>query len=451
MDEKKTRVPTPEQDPKKRMNNFDEVCLGYTEEQAIEEASRCLQCKDPRCMKKCPVNINIPGFIRKILEKKNDEALEIIKATNNLPGVCGRVCPQENQCEFGCVLNLDNNAISIGKLERYAADHGKIKKPKKEKSNNMKIAIVGSGPAGLTCATDLNRLGYDVTIFEALHITGGVLTYGIPEFRLPKKIVHEEIKAIEEEGVTIKKNYIIGKTLTIDELRDDFDAIFIGNGAGTPYFMNIPGEDLVNVYSSNEFLTRVNLMNARDFPKIDTPVKKGTKTVVVGCGNVAIDSARTAKRLGSDVTVVYRRTIIEAPARQEEIKHAQEEGIHFMFLTSPKRILGEKNIEGVELIQMMLEEEDESGRRKPVAMENSEFCVECDQLIMAIGQGPNQLLKDSGLVTDSHKKIIVDAGFKTNVPQVFAGGDIIEGETTVIKAMGDGKKAALSIHEYLSK
>jgi glutamate synthase (NADPH) small chain len=446
------RTPIPEQEPKKRAGNFDEVCLGYLPEQAIQEASRCLNCKDPRCVKKCPVNVDIPGFILKIKENDIDGALEVIKKTNNLPGVCGRVCPQEKQCEFGCILNLKNESVAIGKLERFAADNGKPKQIKKPKQNKKKIAVIGSGPAGLACASDLNQLGYSVTIFEALHEAGGVLTYGIPEFRLPKKIVKQEIEAIQKQGVEIKKNYVIGKTLTIDELKSNFDAVFIASGAGLPYFMGIPGEGLVGVYSANEFLTRINLMHAKQFPNSDTPVKTGKKTFVVGCGNVAIDAARSAKRLGSEVIIIYRRTIVEAPARQEEIKHAQEEGIHFMFLTSPKRILGEGKVEGVELIQMMLEEDEESGRRKPVPIENSEFKMECDQVIMAIGQGPNPILtKEGEMEMNSKGKLIVDSMLRTSQSPLFAGGDIVEGEATVIKAMGDGKKAAEAIHNFLTR
>ncbi|MFT4297557.1 MAG: FAD-dependent oxidoreductase, partial [Candidatus Woesearchaeota archaeon] len=303
----------PEQNPEKRVNNFEEVCLGYSEEQAIKEAKRCLQCKNPQCVPGCPVNINIPAFIKKITEKDHDGALQKIKESSNLPGVCGRVCPQEKQCEAGCILRFKKDPIAIGKLERFAADHGKGLIPKKHFAKNKKIAIIGSGPAGLTCASDLNFIGYKVTIFEALHVPGGVMMYGIPEFRLPKKIVQQEIDIIKEQGVEIKTDYIIGKTISLKQLRKEFDALFIANGAGTPYFMNIPGEDLIGVYSANEFLTRVNLMKGYDFPNYDTPVKKGKKVVVVGGGNVAMDAARTAKRLGADVIIAYRRSKHESP------------------------------------------------------------------------------------------------------------------------------------------
>ena len=445
-------VQVPEQKPEERKNNFEEVCLGYTTKQAIEEATRCLQCKNPRCVPKCPVNINIPKFISEIKENKFNESLKTIKNTSNLPGVCGRVCPQEKQCEEGCILNVKNDPIAIGKLERFAADNGTSSSPERLPSKNKKVIVIGSGPAGLACATDLNRLGYDITIFEALHVTGGVMMYGIPEFRLPKKIVQAEIKSIESEGVKIKTDYVIGKTLTLDELKQDFDAIFIANGAGLPYFMDLPGEDLVGVYSANEFLTRVNLMKAYDFPNSDTPVRKGKKVVVIGAGNVAMDAARTALRLGAEVTLVYRRTIKESPARVEEIHHAEEEGIEFLWLTNPVKIIGEKAVEAIGLIKMELGEPDDSGRRRPVPIENSEFTLECDQVIIAIGQGPNPLLtKDSDLEKTKKGKLTTNDKQQTSDPMIFAGGDIIEGETTVIKAMGDGKKAAVAIDEFLSK
>ncbi len=441
-----------EQDPEERKNNFKEVCLGYNEDQAIEEGTRCLQCKNPQCVPKCPVGVDIPNFIEKIKEKDFDSALNIIKLTNNLPGVCGRVCPQEKQCESGCILKAKNDPVAIGKLERFAADNGKSTNPTKLPDKNKKIAVIGSGPAGLSCATDLSRQGYDVTIFEALHLTGGVMRYGIPEFRLPKRIVDEEIKAIESEGVKIKTNYVIGKTLTLNDLKQDFDAIFIGNGAGLPYFLDLPGEDLVGVYSANEFLTRINLMKAYDFPNNDTPIRKGKKVVVVGAGNVAMDAARTAKRLGADVVLVYRRTIKESPARVEEVHHAQEEGIEFMWLTNPLKIIGEKEVAGIEVIKMELGEPDESGRRRPVPIKESEFTIDCDQVIIAIGQGPNPLLtKDGALDITKKGKLTINESLQTSDPMIFAGGDIIEGETTVIKAMGDGKQAAKAIDEFLNK
>jgi glutamate synthase (NADPH) small chain len=444
-------VPIPEQKPEERINNFNEVCLGYTEEQAIKESNRCLQCKNPQCVPSCPVNIDIPAFIKKITEKDYNSALNIINKSSNLPGVCGRVCPQEKQCESGCILKFKKDPIAIGKLERFVADKGKSIIPKKIKSNQKKVAVIGSGPAGLTCATDLNRLGYDVVIFEALHVAGGVMMYGIPEFRLPKKIVQQEINQIINEGILIKTDYIIGKTLTLDELRKEFNAIFIANGAGTPYFMNIPGEDLIGVYSANEFLTRVNLMKAYDFPNSDTPIKKGKSVIVIGGGNVAIDAARTAKRLGADVTLVYRRSKKESPARIEEIHHAEEEGVIFKWLTNPIEILGEININSVKLQKMELGEPDASGRRRPIPIKDSEFIINCDQLIVAIGQSPNPILTDDSNLNITKKgKIIVDENWMTSIPGIFAGGDIIEGETTVIKAMGDGKKSAQKIHNYLN-
>jgi glutamate synthase (NADPH) small chain len=444
-------VKVPEQDPEQRVNNFDEVCLGYTEDQAIEEATRCLQCKNPQCVPCCPVNIDIPGFIKHIKDKNNNAALDKIKESSNLPGVCGRVCPQEKQCESGCILKFKKDPIAIGKLERYAADHGIPSEQPKQSSKNKKVAVIGSGPAGLTCASDLNRLGYQVTLFEALHVPGGVMMYGIPEFRLPKKIVQQEIDSIKKEGVILKTDYIIGKTLFLDELKKDYDAIFIANGAGTPYFMNIPGEDLVGVYSANEFLTRVNLMKAYDFPNSNTPIKKGKKVIVVGGGNVAMDAARTAKRLGADVTLVYRRSKEESPARVEEVHHAEEEGIDIQWLTNPIKIIGNNIVESMQLIKMKLGEPDSSGRRSPVAIEGSEFVIECDQIIIAIGQAPNPILtEDTGLDITKKGKIVVDENQMSSISGIFAGGDIIEGETTVIKAMGDGKKAAEKIHSYLS-
>jgi glutamate synthase (NADPH/NADH) small chain len=445
----KERIAAPKQDADKRIRNFDEVCLGFTREQAVEEASRCLQCAKPQCMSGCPVNINIPKFIKAIREDKPDKALKVIRKTNNLPGVCGRVCPQEEQCEARCVLK--QKAINIGKLERYAADHGSKEIPSIEKKENKSIAIVGSGPSGLTCAADLATMGYKVVIYEALHKLGGVLGYGIPEFRLPKKIVADEVDFIEKLGVEIKENYVVGKTIEMPELLEKHDAVFIGSGAGVPYFMNIPGEELSDVYSANEFLTRINLMKAFNFPKFDTPVKKGKKTVVVGGGNVAMDSARCARRLGSDVTVVYRRTEQEMPAREEEVANAKEEGIHFMILTNPTQILGEEKVEGIECIQMMPGEADADGRRKPVPIENSEFVIDCDQVIIAIGQKPNPLiLKGSKLQHDADGYLMVNERVQTSDRRIFAGGDIIHGNT-VIKAMGDGKKAAKGIVDWFKQ
>ena len=439
----------PEQDAGKRINNFDEVNLGYTKEQALAEASRCLQCKAPKCVYGCPVNVNIPRFIGYLKEERFDMALKTIKKTNNLPGVCGRVCPQEEQCEKECILNAKKDPINIGYLERFAADNGIVEQAKIQ-SNNKKVAVVGAGPAGLTCAADLALMGYKVTIFEGLHKLGGVLVYGIPEFRMPNHIVDKEVEFIQRLDVVIKTNIVIGRTETIEDLEKKFDAIFIGAGAGLPNFMKIPGENLVGVYSANEFLTRINLMYGYKFPEYATPIKKAQKTVVVGGGNVAMDSARAAKRLGADVTVVYRRSFVEMPARAEEINHAQEEGIHFMLMTVPTRILGEANVKGVECVQMMLGEPDDGGRRSPIPIENTEFIIECDQVIVAIGQNPNPLIaKLTGLQHGPKNNLIVNDIFQTSNPKIFAAGDIVSGADTVIKAMGDAKKAAKAIDEFL--
>jgi glutamate synthase (NADPH/NADH) small chain len=447
----KERIEPEKQEASKRIKNFDEVCLGYSKEEAIEEASRCLQCPKPLCVGGCPVNINIPKFIKAIKEDKADKALKAITKTNNLPGVCGRVCPQEEQCEACCILKNKGQSINIGKLERYAADKGEKTVAVIDKKKDKKIAVVGSGPSGLTCAADLALMGYKVTLFEALHKLGGVLSYGIPEFRLPKKIVEQEVEYIKSLGVDIKTNYVIGKTLEVDELLNKYDAVFIGSGAGTPYFMEMPGEDLNNVYSANEFLTRINLMKAYKFPEYDTPIKKGKKTIVIGGGNVAMDSARSARRLGADVTVVYRRSEQEMPAREEEIDNAKEEGIHFMMLTNPTQVLGDDKVEGIECIQMMLGETDTDGRRKPVPIENSEFVIDCDQVVIAIGQKPNPLLlKGSRLEHEAKGYLVVNENLQTSDKRVFAGGDIIHGDT-VIKAMGDGKKAAVAIVDWFKQ
>jgi len=437
------------QDPKERITNFNEVNLGYSEEEAIKEASRCLNCKVPSCVKGCPVSINIPAFIRQIREQNVQQAIKTIKESNNLPGVCGRVCPQEEQCEKNCILK--KNPIRIGYLERFAADNETAIKAKKIARNNKRVAVVGSGPASLTAAADLAVMGYNVTLFEALHKTGGVLRYGIPEFRLPKSIVDKEIEYIESLGVEISKNFVIGNILSLEDLKKDFNAIFIGVGAGLPYFLNIEGENLPGVYSANEFLTRVNLMAAYDETKSETPIKKGKKTVVVGGGNVAIDAARVAKRLGSDVTIVYRRSFEEMPARKEEIEHAKEEGINFMLLTNPTKILGTNSIEGIECVKMALAEPDASGRRRPMQENGSEFVIACDQVIVAIGQGPNPLLlKDSNLKVEK-EYLVVNEMLQTSDKLVFAGGDIIGGNTTVIKAMADGKTAAKNINAFLTQ
>ena len=454
----KKRVIPKEQEPSSRIKNFDEVCFNYSDEEAIEEASRCLQCPKPACVSGCPVNIDIPRFINYIKEGKHYMAIKVIKKTNNLPGVCGRVCPQEEQCEKKCILGIKGEAVDIGKLERYAAEMERTadKHIPEIKKLNKKAAVIGSGPAGLTCAADLALNGVSVTIFEALHNTGGVLRYGIPEFRLPKVIVDEEVGYIEKLGVKVKLNSIVGKTYSLDELRKKFEVIFIGSGAGLPKFMSIPGEELVGVYSANEFLTRNNLMKAYKFPEYTTPIKKPKKAVVVGGGNVAMDAARVCRRLGADVTVVYRRSRNEMPARNEEIEHAHQEGIHFMMLTNPARILGDKKVEGIECIQMMLGEPDESGRRKPIPIEDSHFTIECDQVVIAIGQGPNPLLtKTVNVGHDESGYLKIDENMMTSIPGVFAGGDItggIEGAgATVINAMGAGKKAAKAIASWVKQ
>jgi len=451
------QISTKEQEPEQRIKNFDEVNLGYDEEEAQKEAERCLQCKNPKCVEGCPINVDIPKFINYIKQKKHYMAIKTIKRTNNLPGVCGRVCPQENQCEELCIMGIRNDPINIGKLERFAADkEEKEITPIEKNKDRKKIAIIGSGPAGLTCAADLALSGHKVVIFEALHETGGVLRYGIPEFRLPKKIVNQEIEYIEKLGVDIKKNAIVGRTFTLDELRKKYDAVFIGVGAGLPKFLGIEGENLNYVYSANEFLTRINLMKAYKFPEYSTPIKIGKKVVVVGGGNVAMDSARSARRLGSDVTLVYRRSLNEMPARIEEIKHAQEEGIHFMMLTNPTKIIGEEKVEGMECMQMMLGKEDESGRKKPIPIEDSNFTIDCDLVVIAIGQGPNPLLtKTVNIEHDQEGYLSVDENMMTSIPGVFAGGDIAGGEegtgATVINAMGAGQKAAKAINEWVKQ
>ncbi len=442
----------PRQEADERRKNFDEVNFGYTDEQAVLEATRCIQCADPKCVAGCPVNIDIPKFIKHIKEGKVDRAIKTIKKTNNLPGVCGRVCPQEDQCEKECILIAQDKPVAIGHLERYAADNEKEVVVPKIAKNGKKVAVVGAGPAGLTCAADLAMKGYRVVVYEALHGPGGVLTYGIPDFRLPKDVVRKEIKFIEELGVEIRKNVVVGKLYDMDELCGKYDAVFVGSGAGLPYFMKIQGEGLRNVYTANEFLTRINLMKAHKFPEYKTPIFVGKKVVVVGAGNVAMDAARTARRLGSEVTVVYRRGFDEMPARLEEIYHAKEEGIEFLLLTIPSQILGEDKVDGVECVQMRLAEDDESGRRRPVAMEGSEFKVDCDMVIVAIGQGPNPLLSKSSKLRHNLKgNFIVDENLMTSIEGVFAGGDIVaSGESaTVIKAMGDAKRAASVIDEYV--
>lgn len=450
----------PNQDARQRINNFDEVAIGYDEEQALVEASRCLDCKKPLCVEGCPVDINIPLFIKFIKEKDYAKAVQTIKEKNNLPAICGRVCPQENQCEKRCVLGKKYQPVAIGGLERFVADwemkHSADTRPVVLPPSGKKVAIVGSGPAGLTAAADLARLGHQVTIFEALHTAGGVLVYGIPEFRLPKTIVEKEINGIRQLGVEIKTNMVIGKIHTVDELlADGFDAVFVGTGAGLPYFMNIPGENLNGVYSANEFLTRINLMKAYLFPEYLTPIRLGKKVAVVGAGNVAMDSARTALRLGAqECYIVYRRSDQEMPARREEIEHAREEGVKFKLLTSPVEIIGDEegSVRAMVCQKYELGEPDASGRRRPIAIPGSEHEIEIDTVIMAIGQGPNPLIGQTtpGLDMNRNGNIIADnATGQTSKAGVFAGGDIVTGAATVIQAMGAGKKAAQAIHKFL--
>ena len=454
------RVPVREQDPKVRATNFDEVCLGYNMEEAMEEASRCINCKNAKCIQGCPVSINIPAFVKAVKEGKITEAADIIAESSALPAICGRVCPQETQCEGKCIRGIKGDPISIGKLERFVADysreHGYVPK-KPETTNGKKVAIIGSGPAGLTCAGDLAKLGYEVTIFEALHEPGGVLTYGIPEFRLPKdEVVQKEIDNVRKLGVKIECNVVIGKSVTIDQLMEEegFEAVFIGSGAGLPKFMGIPGENAVGVFSANEFLTRNNLMKAfRD--DYDTPIFRGTKVAVVGGGNVAMDAARTALRLGATTYIVYRRSEAELPARVEEVHHAKEEGIIFHLLTNPTEILEDEKgwVKGMKCVRMELGEPDASGRRRPVVIPNSEFTLDVDTVIMALGTSPNPLISSTteGLETNKWKCIVAEeANGQTSKDGVFAGGDAVTGAATVILAMEAGKAGAKGIHEYLS-
>ncbi len=458
----KKSVPMREQPAEKRKHNFLEVPLGYSREEAILEANRCLQCPTHPCINGCPVHINIPAFILKIREGKLQEAIDIIHQSNLLPAITGRVCPQEDQCQAVCIMGNIGEPVSIGRLERYVADwelenrkKGKIKIPEKLPPKNKKVAIVGSGPAGLSCAADLAKMGYKVTIFEGFHKTGGVLTYGIPEFRLPKRIVEEEKKFFEKLGVRFETDVLVGRTVTIKELMENgFEAVFIGVGAGLPRFMHIPGENLDGIYSANEFLTRVNLMKAYKFPEYDTPIKIGKRVGVIGGGNVAMDAARTALRLGAEhVYLIYRRSKKEMPAREEEIAHAEEEGIEFMLLTNPVRYIGDEKgfVRRTECIKMKLGEEDASGRRRPIPIEGSEFTMEVDQVIVAIGTTPNPIIAKTteGLKTGRHGIIEVDENMQTSVKGVFAGGDIVTGAATVITAMGAGRKAASSIDKYL--
>lgn len=452
--------PMPSQDPEIRKRNFEEVALGYSEETAVNEAMRCLECKNPKCVSGCPVGINITGFIKKIKEKDYDGAYDVISESSLLPAICGRVCPQESQCEKYCVRGVKGDPVGIGRLERFAADLRMSKNvpvSKPENKNGKKIAVVGSGPAGLSCAGVLAKKGYDVTIFEALHVAGGVLMYGIPQFRLPKEIVQREISNLKELGVDIETNHIIGKTYTIDDLKSDgYDAIFIGSGAGLPRFMNIPGENLMGVYSANEFLTRINLMKAYKDDS-HTPVMKAKNVAVVGGGNVAMDAARSAMRLGAEnVYIIYRRSEAELPARAEEVEHAKEEGIIFKTLNNPVEILGDENgfVKGVKCIEMELGEPDDSGRRRPIAKPGSEHVVDMDCVVMSIGTTPNPLIASTtkGLEVNKRGCIVVDEDTcHTSRDTVYAGGDAVSGAATVILAMGAGKKAAESIDKLLSK
>lgn len=455
MDPKKTSMPT--QDPELRQVNFEEVAQGYTKEMAVIEASRCLHCKHQPCVAGCPVNIHIPDFIEKVKDGEFEEAYRIISLTSSLPAVCGRVCPQESQCEKYCVRGIKGEPVGIGRLERFVADYHRenndtpVQKPE---SNGHKVAVVGAGPSGLACAGDLAKKGYEVTIFEALHEAGGVLMYGIPEFRLPKDIVRNEIESLKDLGVNIITNFVVGRSDTIDALMDEdnFEAVFIGSGAGLPRFMDLPGENLKGVFSANEFLTRINLMKAYQDGS-QTPIYHPKKCVVVGGGNVAMDAARCARRLGAEVHVVYRRSMEELPARKEEVEHAQEEGIIFDLLNNPVKVWGDDNgwVSRVECVRMELGEPDESGRRRPVEIPGSEFQIEADCMIMAIGTSPNPLIRSTteGLEANRRGCLVVDENEQTTKEGVYAGGDAVTGAATVISAMGAGKKAAAAIDEYL--
>ncbi len=450
--------PMPEQAPEVRSHNFEEVAMGYTAEIAMDEAQRCLNCKNARCITGCPVQVQIPSFIAKIKEGDFEGAYQVIAGSSSLPAVCGRVCPQESQCESLCLRGVKGEAVAIGRLERFAADYHmehSTALSEKPASNGHKVAVIGAGPAGLTCAGDLARLGYQVTIFEALHLAGGVLVYGIPEFRLPKRIVQKEIDGLKAMGVTIETNVVIGRSITVDELFDEegFEAVFIGSGAGLPSFMNIPGENLKGVYSANEFLTRTNLMKAYR-PDADTPIQKGHTVAVVGGGNVAMDAARCALRLGADkVYIVYRRSEAELPARAEEVHHAKEEGIDFRLLTNPVEVLGgeDKSVRALRVIRMELGEPDASGRRRPVEVPGSEHELEVDTVIMALGTSPNPLIRTTteGLETNRKGCIVADENGQTSREGVFAGGDAVTGAATVILAMGAGKTAAKAIDAYI--
>ena len=455
----KPRTEMPMQDPKERIRNFDQVAQGYPEELALAEAQRCLQCKNPTCVAGCPVNVQIPQFIQRLKEKDYQGAIDTIKKTNNLPAVCGRVCPQETQCESKCVLARTGQPVAIGRLERFAADweaaNGEVK-IEKAPANGRKVAVVGSGPAGLTCAGDLAKMGYDVTIFESLHAPGGVLIYGIPEFRLPKDVVRREVEYVRKLGVKIETDVVVGRSITIDELFEDgYEAVFIGSGAGLPMFMHIPGENLNGVYSANEWLTRINLMKAYRFPEFDTPVKRGKRVAVVGAGNVAMDAVRCALRLGAEkAMIVYRRSRAEMPARLEELENAEQEGVEFHLLTNPVRVLGDDKgwVTGLECVKMELGEPDKSGRRRPVPVPGSEHVIPCDIVVMALGTTPNPILSRTtqGLNAHDWGGLIADEKTgRTTKPRVWAGGDAVTGSATVILAMGAGKAAAKDIDEFL--
>lgn len=456
---KKEKHPMPEQDPKKRIKNFDEVPFGYDEETAIAEAQRCLQCKNRPCVEGCPVNIDIPDFIKEIAKGDFDKAVEVLKTKTNLPAVCGRVCPYEEQCEGKCTLLKLGEPVGIGRLERFLADYARKKGeklPKLPEFTGKKIAVVGAGPAGLTCAGDLAKMGHKVVVFEAFHAPGGVLMYGIPEFRLPKDIVKSEVDYIENLGVKINYDVVVGKTIDVKELLDEYDAVFVGTGAGLPRFLKIPGENLAGVYSANEFLTRVNMMKAYKFPEYDTPIEVGKKVATFGAGNVAMDCARTALRLGAEKSyIIYRRSEKEMPARNEEIHHAKEEGVIFKLLTNPTKFIADENghVKQVECIEMNLGKPDDSGRRRPIPIEDSEFKIDIDTALIAIGQSPNPLVPETveGLKVEKWGNIKTDENGKTNIPGLYAGGDIATGAATVILAMGAGKKAAQTIDEDLKK
>jgi len=454
------RIDMPRQDPKVRAHNYNEVALGYSDDMAVQEASRCIQCPKRPCVAGCPVNVDIPEFIKAVRDNQMEESVRILKSKNALPAICGRVCPQETQCEQVCSLGKKGAPIAIGRLERYVADwdlaHGKQTKVELPPPTGKRVAVIGSGPAGLTAAADLARMGHNVTVYEALHTAGGVLMYGIPEFRLPKNVVQSEVDYVKSLGVDIQLDSVMGKLATVDELLEkDYDAVFLGTGAGLPMFLGIPGENLNGVYSANEFLTRVNLMKAYLFPEYDTPIKIGKQVAVVGGGNVAMDSARCALRLGADkVYIIYRRSRTEMPARHEEVENAEEEGIIFKFLTNPKQIIGDDKgwVKAMECYEMELGEPDASGRRRPITKQGSEFIIDVDVVVIALGTTPNPLIPSTtkGLEVTKHGTVVADEqSGKTVKDRVWSGGDVVTGAATVISAMGAGKRAAASIHEFL--